>query len=235
MGNNAQPAISFFNVDSHAQELLGVYEKFTQIADELSAIPRYITGSERLGGAGRTASGLAMLMGNAAKILQTVAANVDGDVVEPVVGELYDMIMLTDTTGMLRGDESIKVLGVNVSVQRETQRQRQLEFLQITANPIDMQITGIKGRASVLRSVSEGLGLNGEEVVPPDDVLAAQGAGGPPGSPPGPGGPAPPGGGPAGPGGPPGAPPQALPGAPGNAAPAPAAPQGPSTNTVGNG
>jgi hypothetical protein len=67
----------------------GVYEKFTQIADELSAILRYITGSERPGGAGRTTSGLAMLMGNAAKILQTVAANIDGDIVEPSIDELY--------------------------------------------------------------------------------------------------------------------------------------------------
>ena len=96
MGNNGQPPIRFFQPNSNAQELLGVYEKFTQIADELSAIPRYITGSERLGGAGRTASGLAMLMGNAAKILQTVAANIDNDVIEPVISELYDMVMLTD-------------------------------------------------------------------------------------------------------------------------------------------
>jgi len=209
--NGLQP-VSFFQPGSNAQELLGVYEKFTQIADELSSIPRYITGSERVGGAGRTASGLAMLMGNAAKILQTVAANVDNDVIEPAVSELYDMVMLTDTTGLLRGDESIEVLGVNVAMQRETQRQRQLEFLQITANPIDMQIMGIPGRANVLRAVSNGIGLEGEEIVPPEDVLKAQ-MGGAPG---GPG--APPGGAPGGP---------AAPGAP------PSAPQGPQTNVVG--
>ena len=103
--NNGQQPIVFFQPESNAQELLGVYEKFTQIADELSSIPRYVTGSERLGGAGRTASGLAMLMGNAAKILQTVAANIDSDVIEPAVGELYDMVMLTDQTGTLKGDE----------------------------------------------------------------------------------------------------------------------------------
>ena len=91
-----------------------------------------------MGGAGRTASGLAMLMGNAAKILQTVAANIDNDVIKEVINALYDMVMLTDTTGLLRGDESIKVLGVQVAMQRETQRQRQLEFLQITANPIGL-------------------------------------------------------------------------------------------------
>jgi hypothetical protein len=210
--NNGQQPITFFQPNSNAQELLGVYEKFTQIADELSAIPRYITGSERLGGAGRTASGLAMLMGNAAKILQTVAANIDGDVIEPAVSALYDMVMLTDQTGYLRGDESIVVLGVNVAMQRETQRQRQLEFLQITANPIDAQITGVRGRANVLRSVADGIGLDGEEIVPPDEEIKAQTQAGPPGAPPG----APPGGGgPAAPPGPPGA------------------PQGPQTNVVG--
>jgi hypothetical protein len=221
--NNGQQPIVFFQPDSRAQELLGVYEKFTQIADELSSIPRYVTGSDRTGGAGRTASGLAMLMGNAAKILQTVASNIDGDIIEPSVGELYDMIMLTDQTGILRGDESIQVLGVTVAMQRETQRQRQLEFLQITGNPIDMQIMGPRGRANVLRPVANGIGLDGEEIVPPDEEIKAMMQGGPPGGPPAPGGPGtPPGAGPPG-------------GAPGGAAPPakPGAPQGPQTNVVG--
>ena len=215
--NNGQMPISFFQPNSNAQELLVVYEKFTQIADELSAIPRYVTGSERTGGAGRTASGLAMLMGNAAKILQTVASNIDGDIIEPVVSELYDMVMLTDQTGLLRGDESIDVLGVNVAMQRETQRQRSLEFLQITANPIDMQIMGPRGRANVLRPVADGIGLDGETIVPPDEEIKAMAQGGPPG----------------GPGGPPGGPGGQPPGGPGGPPGAPGAPQGPQTNVVG--
>jgi hypothetical protein len=230
VANNAAKPIDFFQPGSNAPQLLGVYEKFSQLGDELSSIPRYVTGSERLGGAGRTASGLAMLMGNAAKILQTVAANIDNDIISPSVTELYDMVMLTDTTGILRGDESIKVLGVNVAVQRETQRQRQLEFLQITANPIDMQITGVRGRANVLRAVSEGIGLSGTDVVPPDDELQAQQQQGPPGGAP-PGGP--PGGGPGGGGAPapPGAAGAGPPGA-GPPQPTPQGPQGPQTNVV---
>lgn len=172
-GSQAQKPIDFFQPSSNAQELLGVYTKFGEIADELSAIPRHMSGANPGGGAGRTASGLAMLMGNASKILQTVAANIDRDVVGPSLLSLYDMVMLTDTTGILQGDESIRVMGVNVAVQRETQRQRQLEFLQITANPMDAQIIGIPGRAKVLRSVSNEIGLDGEGIVPPDDELAA--------------------------------------------------------------
>lgn len=172
MGNNAsQPPISFFQPGSNAQELLGVYKFLTDQADELSAIPKYLNG-QNAGGAGRTASGLAMLMGNAAKILQMVAANVDRDVLTPLLTGLFDMMMLTDDTGLLQGDELIRVLGVTVAIQRETQRARQLEFLQITANPLDSQIMGMKGRAKVLRSVSGTIGLDGEGVVPSDDELA---------------------------------------------------------------
>jgi hypothetical protein len=65
-------------------------------------------------------------------------------------------------------------MGVNVAVQKETQRARQLEFLQITANPVDMQIVGPRGRAAVLRSVSNTIGLDGQEIVPSDDQLAQQ-------------------------------------------------------------
>lgn len=171
LGNSSQKPIEFFQPSSNAAELLGVYRQFNEIADELSAIPRHMSGANPGGGAGRTASGLAMLMGNASKILQTVAANIDRDIMEPALTQLYDMLMLTDTSGMLHGDENIRVMGVNVALQRETQRARQLEFLQITANPVDMQIVGPMGRAKILRSVSSEIGLDGENIVPSDDEL----------------------------------------------------------------
>ena len=171
MGNNGSVPISFFQPVSNAQELLGVYSQFNQLADELSAIPKYMAGTGVGGGAGRTASGLAMLMGNASKILQTVAANIDRDVYQPLLEQLFDMLMLTDTSGMLTGEEAITVQGVNVAIQRETQRSRQLEFLQITANPIDTQIVGPKGRAAILRSVAQTIGMDGEEIVPSEEAL----------------------------------------------------------------
>jgi len=170
-GNNTVPPISFFQPNSNAQELLGVYQSFVAMADELSAIPKYLSGAGTTSGAGRTASGLAMLMGNASKILQTVAANIDRDVLEPLLSMLFDIVMLTDESQLLTGDEKVRVLGVAVAVQKETQRARQLEFLQITANPIDAQIVGPKGRAAILRAVATTIGLPGEEVVPSRDEI----------------------------------------------------------------
>ena len=126
------------------------------------------------------------------------------------------------------------MLGVNVAMQRETQRQRQLEFLQITANPIDMQIMGPVGRANVLRPVADGIGLEGDTIVPPEEEIKAMAQQDPPG-----GGPPPPGGGPGGPGGGPTAPPGAPAGGPPGGAPGQVPsvgpPKGPRTNLVPGG
>lgn len=172
VGGSAQPAISFFMPASNSQALISVFQEFVSIADDVSAIPKYV-GGQGGSGAGRTASGLAMLMGNASKILQSVSANIDGDVVEEAMLQLFDLILLTDTSGLLTGEEKVTVQGVTVAIQRETQRQRQMEFLQHTNNPTDQKIMGTKGRAVVLRSVSNDLGLPGEQIVPSDAEIEA--------------------------------------------------------------
>lgn len=173
LGNNTEQPVSFFQPTSNAQELLTTYQAFSAMGDDLSAIPRYVT-SGNPGSVGRTASGLAMLMSNSAKILQTVAANIDRDVMEPALESLLDLVMMTDQSGLLTGQEKAEVRGVTVAVQKETQRQRQLEFLTATANPIDYQIIGPKGRAAILRAVAKDLGIDGAEVVPTEEELMKQ-------------------------------------------------------------
>jgi hypothetical protein len=170
-GQGALPPVSFYQPQSNAAELLGVYEKMTQIADELSAIPRYVTGSGASGGAGRTASGLSMLMNNATKVLQQVAHNIDMDIMHSMLQSLYDLLMLT-RPGLLHGDEQIVVRGVSTVMAREAERARQLEFLQLTSNPMDMQIMGMEGRAEVLRAIADDLGMNVDRVVPTQEMMA---------------------------------------------------------------
>ena len=171
-GNNREP-ITFFQPQSNSQELLSVYTAITGLADDNSTIPRYATGESLKGGAGRTASGLSMLMGNSSKVLQVVAGNIDLDVMEPSLTGLYDMIMLTDTSGLLTGEEQIEVNGVTVALQKETERQKQLQFLQITANPIDAPIIGEVGRGRVLRAVAQNMGLP-DDSVPDDETIIQQ-------------------------------------------------------------
>jgi hypothetical protein len=172
VGSNNKSPVEFFQPQDNSQSLMMVFKMFVDLGDDISAIPRYIS-SQNPGSAGRTASGLSMLMSNASKMMQTVAANIDRDVFEVALQQLSDLILLTDTSGLLTGEEDITVQGVSVAVQRETQRQRQLEFLQHTANPLDQQIMGIKGRGTVLRSISQDIGLDGDEIVPTQQELEA--------------------------------------------------------------
>jgi hypothetical protein len=171
LSSTTEEPITFFMPTANAQEMMAVFDKFVGMADDVSAIPKYVGGQASSGGAGRTASGLAMLMGNASKILQTVAANIDRDVMEPALTQLADLVLLTDETGILTGEEKISVQGVQVAVQRETIRQRQVEYLQATNNPVDNHIMGLKGRGTVLRAVASTIGLDGDGVVPNDQAL----------------------------------------------------------------
>lgn len=166
--------VDFFQPSSNVQELQMNFQFLSQLADEVSAIPRYLTGNERVGGAGRTASGLSMLMGNASRSMVSIASSLDINVIDPLLHKLYDLVLLTTGLAILRGDEKIQVRGATFAQTREQDRMRQLEFLQITNNPVDLQIMGLPGRSKVLRKVSHNIGMGGEEVVPDDVVIQQQ-------------------------------------------------------------
>jgi len=157
--NPNRPPVSFFQPQSNAQELMAIIDKFSVMLDDVSTIPRYLTGSGGAAGAGRTASGLSMLINNANKTLQNVADNIDNDVFEPLLQMLYDFVMLTDSTGMLRGDENIVVDGVRQAAKQEQDVTKQLQFLQLINNPSYQQLVPIEEQARLLQVIAENTGI----------------------------------------------------------------------------
>lgn len=187
--------LEFFQPNSNVAELSGIIKMFMDLADEWSGIPKYLTG-DAPGGAGRTASGLSMLMGNAGKSLKQVLSNIDNSVLERLLQDLYMWNMMYGEDPDLKGDIAIVVRGANALVAKDATQVRRNEFLMSTANPVDMAIIGPQGRSAVLREVARGLDMDTDKIVPPDDVLKLK-LMGPPPPPPGaqPGSPpAPPGG-----------------------------------------
>jgi len=165
--------IDFYQPNLNAQELMSTLLFFQNLADEISGIPRYLTGSDRVGGAGRTSSGLSMLMSNANRTMTSVAGGVDQNVLEPLLSKTYMLVQLTTGNEVLRGDEQIVARGSTYAEKREQDRMRMIEFLQTTANPVDMQIMGINGRATLLRELSSTFLANGEQVVPSEQEMMA--------------------------------------------------------------
>ena len=173
-GTNGQRPIDFFQPSSNAQELLMVMEKMYQFADDWSLIPRYMAGSEKMSGAGRTASGMSMLMNAANKGLKGVVANIDVRVLTPMLQNLYNFNMIYDPDPSIKGDAKVSARGATSLMQLESLQLRRNEFLAATANPIDSQIVGVSGRAEVLREVAKGLEMDVNRVVPPREAFAAQ-------------------------------------------------------------
>ena len=84
LGSSA-PAVRFTQPDDNANTLLGVYDKFSKLADDQSGIPSYVYGDLNVQGAGRTSSGLSMLMGAAGKGIRQVVMHIDNEIIKPIV------------------------------------------------------------------------------------------------------------------------------------------------------
>lgn len=166
MGSTA-PAVDFFQPSSNANELMGVYEKFAALADEHSGIPRYMVGESAPGGAGRTASGLSMMMGNAQKTVQALVLNLDLHIIARAVERQYQFNMAYAEDPELKGDVQVVARGALSLMVKEQAQVRRTEFLARTANPIDMQIMGADGRAYLLRETAKSLDMDTDKIVPP--------------------------------------------------------------------
>ena len=165
VGSSA-PAIRFTQPDSRASELMAVYERFSRLADDHSGIPAYVYGDLNVQGAGRTSSGLSMLMGAAGKGIRQVVMHIDSDIVKPIVKRQFVYNMRYDEDESIKGDVEVVAKGaINLAV-KETVNIRRIEFLNATANPFDIEIIGKDGRAAILREVAKGLQMPVDEVVP---------------------------------------------------------------------
>jgi len=172
-GSSAAP-VTFFQPSSNATELMGVYEKFATLADEYSGIPRYMTGNTGDGGAGRTASGMSMMIGNASKQIKQLVSSTDINVIGPAVQGLFDWKMNYDPLVDYSGDLKIVARGALSLTVKDTAQVRRNEFLQMTANPIDMQIIGLDGRAELLRQSVKSLDMASDKVVPSESAMRAK-------------------------------------------------------------
>lgn len=162
---SGQPAIRFFQPSMNAAELLNVYQHFARVADEVTGVPNYVYGSTNVSGAGRTASGLSMLMENAAKGIKHAIMSLDAANSE-VIHRIYTHLMLHDQDPAIKGDMQVVAAGAIGAMIREQQEIARREFMAATMNPVDSQIIGPEGRAYMLREAAKGIFPDVDKIVP---------------------------------------------------------------------
>jgi hypothetical protein len=173
MGSGTNPGIVFFQADDRTAPLMKTLEFWELKADDATGIPRYSYGNEQVQGAAGTATGLSMLLNNAAKGLRRAISNIDLNVIAPTIGDAFTNEMLYNPDESIKGDCIPVARGAAAILIKDMAQQRRMQFLGMTANPIDMAIIGNKGRASLLRETAASMELP-DDVVPDDEAMEAK-------------------------------------------------------------
>lgn len=172
--SSARNPVTFDQPTSNVGELLPLAEYFESRADERTQIPRFAHGNDEVSGAGSTASGLSQLMNAAARGIKRVLGFIDQYVIRTVIARVYMHNMLYGDDPSIKGDAKVVPRGVLATLVREQTQLRRQEFLATTNNPTDLLITGIEGRAAVLREVARELDMDVDKIVPDEETLMAR-------------------------------------------------------------
>ena len=167
------PGIGFWQAQDNSASLMQTYEKWEIRADDATGIPRYTYGNERAGGSADTATGLSMLMNNAAKGLRRAISNIDLNVIAPTIGDTFTYEMLYNPDHSIKGDCIVVPRGAAAILIKESAQQRRLQFLQIaTGNPVIVQGMGMKYIMGIVREVATSMELPPDSVPSEDEVDA---------------------------------------------------------------
>ncbi|CAE6958800.1 hypothetical protein [Paraburkholderia domus] len=125
------PAIRYNVAPSVAQELMGIFTRYQQLADDFSGIPAYTYGNQNVGGAGNTMGGLSLLYGGALKGIKNVIMNIDRDCIEPMITGIWTYNMLYDPDPSIKADCKVVAKGAEGILQKEQAQARSIETLQV--------------------------------------------------------------------------------------------------------
>ncbi len=174
-------ALNFYSPDFVADKIINVFNTFSKMADEQSGVPGYAHGDSQVGGAGRTASGLSMLMSGAARGIRSLVGNIDNHITIPVVEKQYYRCLSKIENLNIIADLHIVGKGTSSLIAKEQQSVRRLELLNNTNNPLDFQIMGLEGRRELLIEALRGMDIDIYNKFPELPQQQQQGApGGPP-------------------------------------------------------
>jgi hypothetical protein len=151
-------AIRVYSLPSYTNEFMAMIQFFMNASDEVTAIPRYLYGdTNNVGGAGKTATGLSMLMGSANITLKDQVKNFDDGVTIPFIRALYFWNMDFNLKENIKGDYQVSAKGSTSLIAREVKSESLLQFLNITNNPTDLMYTK---RENVLREMVKVMDLD---------------------------------------------------------------------------
>lgn len=165
--------INAINIPNNTQAYFLMFDKARQLADEATGMPSYSHGQAGIQSVGRTASGMSMLMGAAKENIKSVVRNVDDYILMPLAKSLFAFNMQFNFDPKFIGDVQVVARGTESLMRNEVRSQKILQFLQLTANPMDAPYVK---REYLLRELSQSLDLEADKTVNDSREAALQAA-----------------------------------------------------------
>jgi hypothetical protein len=161
-GDPSTPCIRFYQPDIPTGQLLQLSEMFENYLEDETQLPKFTYGdtSEEKN---KTFSGLSLQMNAATLPIKMVAKNLEDGLVLPLVTSWFDFLMEFSDREDIKGDLTVMVRGTSALLTKERHGQQLMQFLNLTANPMDMQIVD---RKYLLQEISINLEIDTQLAVP---------------------------------------------------------------------
>jgi len=155
-----EKAFKTFNIDSHQNELLQIFYEAKKLAEEESNLPKVMEGAQ--GTAGRSFSGLSMIM-NAGNInLKRAVRYYDDNITITMLKRMYDWNMQFNPDNSIKGDYEVQAKGSSELMVKELQSQGLMMMLQFASNPIFGRRINVN---EALREIAKSLHLNSRKII----------------------------------------------------------------------
>jgi hypothetical protein len=161
-GDPSTPAVRFFQPDIPVSQLLQMGEMFKSYADDETNLPAYTYGTQT-NEINDTAQGMSMQMNAASLPIKAVAKNLEDGLIHPLIESWYHWNMEWNENEEIKGDMEVNVLGTSALLAKEHRSQQLLQFLTLTANPMDLAMVD---RKYLLTQIAKSMEIDVEKAIP---------------------------------------------------------------------
>lgn len=166
--------LNVLTVPDTTQSQLTLLKAASEMADDDSGIPQYTIGSSRtLTGAGRTASGLAMMSEAACRVINMAICDLGLNLIIPVVRNTHVYNLLESDDMSVKGDVEVNPSGLMGKILREAESQRRIQFTtMLGTHPVYSRALTVEAFFELLRPELDSLGVNPDRIIPSKERMA---------------------------------------------------------------
>jgi hypothetical protein len=136
---NGQPAYKFYTLPYIGNQLMQLIDAFTGYIYEIIGIPRFAFGStEGASTIGRTSSGVAMLLQQAAGTVYDALGNVEVDIIQPLINDLLLDELMNGDDDSIKGDAKVYALALSGLQEKDSKSDKLAWLMQSLSSVMPM-------------------------------------------------------------------------------------------------